>query len=52
MDQKIQAVVVKNEQEVRRTIEQLDSRAIEDAVQAILGHNASTYFLGAENDCQ
>lgn len=37
VDQKIQAVVVKNEQEVRRTIEQLDSRAIEDAVQAIFG---------------
>ena len=37
MDQKIQAVVAKNEQEVRRTIEQLDSRAIEDAVQAIFG---------------
>ena len=35
VDKKIQAVVVKNEQEVRRTIEQLDSKTIEDAEMCI-----------------
>ena len=44
MTKKIQAVVEKNEQEVRRTIEQLDSKTIEDAVQAIFGRKKCIYF--------